>query len=318
MKAISLWQPWASLIAVGAKTFETRSWNTKYRGPIAIHAAAKSVNSVIKECFPLWQWSYSPDFQAKQRFEQAVNQAFSASRQQLETLPTGVIVATATLVECHKIFDFGGHKPGDSGWIVMNGSEYEPTEQDLAFGNWEVGRYAWRLTNITPLERPIPAKGKQGLWEWDGLADDANQHVEPNTIALACMRESLTQMVDCEMVMIQRQKYGRHPLRMPYCGRCAKRVDDIGQKYCAYCGIRFNGDQRPATYQQLKEIGHNYESAIREVSEANGQQVKSDVEKEREELAGRLAESVVRSAHDTQTGSLSDLNCEFKSKEVTP
>lgn len=33
MKAISLWQPWASAIAVGAKRVETRSWATKYRGP---------------------------------------------------------------------------------------------------------------------------------------------------------------------------------------------------------------------------------------------------------------------------------------------
>jgi hypothetical protein len=41
MKAITIWQPWASLIAIGAKQYETRSWETKYRGPIAIHAAKK-------------------------------------------------------------------------------------------------------------------------------------------------------------------------------------------------------------------------------------------------------------------------------------
>ena len=42
LKALSLWQPWASLIAVGAKRIETRSWPTKHRGPIAIHASAKT------------------------------------------------------------------------------------------------------------------------------------------------------------------------------------------------------------------------------------------------------------------------------------
>lgn len=41
MKAISLWQPWASLVAVGAKKIETRSWATKYRGSLAIHATKK-------------------------------------------------------------------------------------------------------------------------------------------------------------------------------------------------------------------------------------------------------------------------------------
>ena len=40
MKALSLRQPWASLIADGRKTIETRTWRTRYRGPLAIHASA--------------------------------------------------------------------------------------------------------------------------------------------------------------------------------------------------------------------------------------------------------------------------------------
>jgi len=39
IKAISLWQPWASLVIGGHKQFETRSWRTRYRGLLAIHAA---------------------------------------------------------------------------------------------------------------------------------------------------------------------------------------------------------------------------------------------------------------------------------------
>ncbi|MBP2659020.1 MAG: hypothetical protein H6Q69_2052 [Firmicutes bacterium] len=39
MKAITILEPWASLIACGAKKIETRSWSTQYRGLIAIHAA---------------------------------------------------------------------------------------------------------------------------------------------------------------------------------------------------------------------------------------------------------------------------------------
>ena len=41
MKALTLHQPWASLIAIGAKKIETRSWATSYRGPLAIHAAVR-------------------------------------------------------------------------------------------------------------------------------------------------------------------------------------------------------------------------------------------------------------------------------------
>ena len=41
MKALTLWQPWASLIASGAKTLEIRGRNTNYRGELAIHAAKR-------------------------------------------------------------------------------------------------------------------------------------------------------------------------------------------------------------------------------------------------------------------------------------
>ena len=50
MKAISLLQPWASLVVMGAKTIETRGWGTKYRGPILIHASkGKAVNIFAEE-----------------------------------------------------------------------------------------------------------------------------------------------------------------------------------------------------------------------------------------------------------------------------
>lgn len=41
MKAISLWQPWASAMALGLKPDETRHWTTSYRGLLAIHAAKR-------------------------------------------------------------------------------------------------------------------------------------------------------------------------------------------------------------------------------------------------------------------------------------
>lgn len=42
MKALSLWQPHAHAIAVGIKPYETRGWSTRYRGPLAIHAALRT------------------------------------------------------------------------------------------------------------------------------------------------------------------------------------------------------------------------------------------------------------------------------------
>ena len=41
MKAISLWQPWASLVVEGYKDVENRPWRSFYRGPLLIHASLK-------------------------------------------------------------------------------------------------------------------------------------------------------------------------------------------------------------------------------------------------------------------------------------
>jgi len=61
LKALTLWQPWASLLAGGGKMFETRSWKTNYRGPVVIHAAKLSVRQVLKKCFPPGEWDCHPD-----------------------------------------------------------------------------------------------------------------------------------------------------------------------------------------------------------------------------------------------------------------
>ena len=45
MLALSVRQPWASLIAFGAKTVEVRSWSTSHRGPLLIHASGRDVDA---------------------------------------------------------------------------------------------------------------------------------------------------------------------------------------------------------------------------------------------------------------------------------
>ena len=47
MKALTITQPWATLIAIGAKRFETRGWSTPYRGPLAIHAGKNLAPVVV-------------------------------------------------------------------------------------------------------------------------------------------------------------------------------------------------------------------------------------------------------------------------------
>ena len=88
MKAITIWQPWASLIAIGAKQYETRSWETKYRGPIAIHAAKKDPCKMPILVEP---------------FETVLNEELEKAGQAFSLLPTGRIIATAELVNCWRI-----------------------------------------------------------------------------------------------------------------------------------------------------------------------------------------------------------------------
>lgn len=178
MKAITIWQPWASLIALGAKQiyvkrFETRSWATSYRGPIAIHAAKKNVYKIIRELPSDVVMAIFDEMEQIYGIENDV-------QHKLEDVQ-GCIIATAELVNCWHIVYHPGtnidkakhihigaesltndkHHPDFGKYIV-------PTEQEIMFGDWTPGRYAWELANVKMLPEPIPAKGKQRLWEWEG------------------------------------------------------------------------------------------------------------------------------------------------------
>lgn len=155
MKAISLWQPWASLIAVGAKKFETRSWPTNYRGPIAIHAAKKPFDTdsfLDRELHPFAEVLGLPDIYS------------------FDALPYGCIVATARLVDCHEMLDDESGKMLNIYLQRPNYFKEYIQAIERHFGDWRPGRFAWELADVKALPRPIPAKGRQGLWEWEGRA----------------------------------------------------------------------------------------------------------------------------------------------------
>lgn len=134
IKVISLWQPWASLIAFGAKEYETRSWAHKYRGRIAIHAAKTRDNLTVV---------YQQPF-----YDALIGKGWYSEP---EDLPLGAIVAIAELT------------------AIYRADELFPkiSEQEQAFGMYGAGRFAWRLQNVKPLDVPFSIAGKQGLWDWD-------------------------------------------------------------------------------------------------------------------------------------------------------
>lgn len=163
MKAITLYQPWASLWAIGAKLFETRPWSTAYRGPLAIHAAKKPVETTLNEMFPHIEGITAAEID----FISALRAAFPDIDPVFD-LPLGAVIATTELVACHRIVLYGGRgiSSTDPGWLETPGGIYEPTSKEILFGDWRKGRYAWENRNTLVFDEPIPARGYQGLWDW--------------------------------------------------------------------------------------------------------------------------------------------------------
>lgn len=181
LKAITLYQPWATLVALGVKTIETRSWQTKHRGPIAIHAGAKAPRQMARHPSGLMGDWWVVDHEG---FPMLLDhQVGRGTHGDLYELSLGAVVATANLVDCvpmvHageegaiRTLDIDGN--GDLWLVEPQTDEQAERGDDLdrrdvsaqrPYGDFAPGRWAWLLEDIKPCG-PVPAKGKQGLWEW--------------------------------------------------------------------------------------------------------------------------------------------------------
>lgn len=143
MKVISLWQPWASLAVMGYKKIETRGYNTKHRGPLLIHAAAKKFKPVpgMEDLMSHMVWCGFFD--------------------KIKHMPYGAIIGCVNVVSTKPTPD-----PFD-GKLLLDNWIYELTEQEFAFGNYSPGRFGWLLSDPLQFKDPIPAKGMQGFWKPD-------------------------------------------------------------------------------------------------------------------------------------------------------
>lgn len=138
MRTLTIWQPWADLIILGYKTYETRSWTTDYTGPLAIHAAKfkklpHEVYEQIADAIGITPDNY------KGSWLDLLEQGKPAER-------FGAILGTATL-----------ERPLPTTLTIAR-----PMER--ALGDFQAGRYAWPLLDVTPFPEPMPARGKRGLW----------------------------------------------------------------------------------------------------------------------------------------------------------
>ena len=136
MKALTLWQPYASAIG-RVKRNETRSWPAPrcvWGQDIAIHAAARK-----------------PDFE----------DVVDADAEGITDLPLGAVVSIAWLTDCVKV-------AGMTSWPVdRHGQPITTDATEIAWGDYSPGRWIWRLADVRFLPKPVFCRGAQGLWDID-------------------------------------------------------------------------------------------------------------------------------------------------------
>lgn len=142
MKAISLWQPWASLMAAGYKRIETRSWapyKLRANQLVAIHAAKR--------------WTAEErDICEDEPFKRCLTLAQERGLWDFQHPPLGCVIAIARF-QC-ALPTMGGNFDYDN----MSDEEY-------AFGNYGAGRYGWVFSEVRPIA-PVAARGMQGIFDW--------------------------------------------------------------------------------------------------------------------------------------------------------
>lgn len=140
MKALSVKQPWAELIAAGIKPIETRGQRTHYRGPLAIHASQR------------------PDLEAARRLRPSLDERIHGVAVRClfplgDPLPFGRIVAIVNLTDCRP---------------------FTAADAEAACTPWRAGAYAWDLSDARRADSVLPVSGRLGIWDCpDGLVVDA-------------------------------------------------------------------------------------------------------------------------------------------------
>ena len=152
MYAITLHQPWASLIALGVKTVETRSWPAPallVGQTIAIHAGKRVVRQ--------------PGGPVELEMRAHLGENWR------QTIPAGSVLATATLAGTAHVASINpltGHVVHDPSTETGCAVGLGWTRTD-PWGDFSPGRWLWLLTEVKLLPEPVPAVGHQSFWIWN-------------------------------------------------------------------------------------------------------------------------------------------------------
>lgn len=135
MKAITVYQPYAYAIIAGLKQYETRPRKTHIRGRVAVHAGRLDEVHATKHLSGNDFWALMAEIGGK------------------TDLPRGAVLGTVEIVDC----------------VPVEEIIHTLSERERLLGDYSPGRFAWVLRNPVAFSTPIPAKGKQGWWNWDEI-----------------------------------------------------------------------------------------------------------------------------------------------------
>lgn len=160
MKALTIWQPWASLIIAGAKPYEFRGWRPTRAiigQRIVIHAAARKIDrDEVSGLYHIHHFRTADDTidEAARETCLITEKALPVLRRMLigkNPLPMACGIGTAVVGEprlgTEIAEEFGVRRANDS-------------DRD-EHANW-----GWPMLDIEPWPQPIPMRGAQGLWNW--------------------------------------------------------------------------------------------------------------------------------------------------------
>lgn len=128
MKVLTIKQPFASLIAEGIKEYEFRTWKTKYRGELLIHAG-KGIDKKAMKKFEKYKLDY----------------------------PSGCIIAKVNLTDCIQIDDLAREMLQAKNPLVY--------ESVIKHPEWD--GFGFKMENVKKIE-PIFINGKLSMWEYEG------------------------------------------------------------------------------------------------------------------------------------------------------
>jgi hypothetical protein len=134
MKAVTLIQPVATLVVLGACRLEVRAWRTSHRGRVAVYASRAFPREARELC-------------SREPVRSALRAGLGHDDWRL--LPLGALLGTVELIQCARAADIEPRPLGAG-----------PDTEEFRPGEW-----AWVLDNPEPLPEPIPYRGRLGIFD---------------------------------------------------------------------------------------------------------------------------------------------------------